>query len=170
MNLRHLIIFSFFAAGPLLAGTTNIYLKVHLESENQTVDKKAVEETRAHWLQVRVTNGSSLNLEGLTLRWKLYAANLQRGKDDILVEKSGESKFALASGKYADITTSKVAFKHTPQHSEKTSSGGSSSRAKYKTVPESGHRYHGYSVEVLDPAGTVIGEFYSNQSLRHLNE
>lgn len=160
--------FSLLSAGSLLAGPSHVFLNVRLESENQTVNKKAAEETRAHWLLVRVTNGAIVNLEGLTLRWKLYAANLQRGKDSILVEKSGESKFVLAAGKTADITTNKVSFTYTPQHSERMS--GSSRYARYKTIPESGHRYHGYSVEILDSTGAVIGEVYSNEALRHLKD
>ncbi len=138
-------------------------LQVKADSENKTADKKKAEVTRAAWLNVRVTNTSGTKLEGVTLKWTLYAANLRRGADSIVVEKSGEMKITVdASGRYTDVSTPKVAFVYTPMHTE---SSGSSRRMKSKTVEESGHRYHGYLVQVLN-GDAVLGEAISNESLR----
>jgi hypothetical protein len=60
------------------------------------------------------------------------------------------------------VATPKVAFVFTPMHTE---SSGSGRRMRSKTVEESGHRYHGYHVQVLN-GDTVIGEAISNEALR----
>jgi len=163
INFRLSILFSLIFASILSAGDVTIAVKV--DSENKSAEAKAVEKTRVHWLNIRVTNNTGSKLEGLTLKWKLYAANLQRGHDDVIVEKSGDMNISVdANGRFADITTPKVPFTYTPLHSEKS---GSSRRATYKKVDESGHRYHGFHVQVMN-GDTVIGEAISNESLRHL--
>ncbi len=165
MKLSISLVCSLLLTGSLIAGTPNVSLQIHVGTENQTTDRKAVEETRARWLTVRVTNSSSENLAGLELQWTLYADDLKRGTDGVVEEKSGIERFSVeASGRYTDVTTSKVPFKWTPQHSERN---GTSRRASYKRVPESGHRYHGYVVKVVKD-GTVIGEACSDPSLRKL--
>jgi len=144
----------------------DLALTVRPESENKTVNKKAAEETRAHWLIVRVTNASGTKLEGLTLKWTLFAANLQRGADDIIVEKSGDMKFSVdGNGRFTDLTTPQVAFVWAPQHSVKSGSGR---RSSFKRVAESGHRYHGYRVQVLN-GDSVVSEAYSSEALRRVN-
>lgn len=163
MILRIFFFISLFLAGPVMAG--DVLLQVKVESENKTTDSKSPEKTRLHWLLVRVTNSTGVKLEGLTLKWKLYAANLQRGADEISVEKSGDVKFSVdANGQLTDVSTPKVPFTYSPQHSEKSGSGR---RTSYKRVAESGHRYHGYVIQVLN-GDTVIGEALSNESLRHV--
>jgi hypothetical protein len=158
MIIRLSILCSFLLASVASAGSVTLLVKA--ASENKTADKKKAATTRAEWLNVRITNPSGTKLEGVTLKWTLYAANLKRGTDDIVVEKSGEMKFAVeANGRYTDITTPKVAFVFTPMHSE------SSGRRSTKTVEESGHRYHGYLVQVLN-GDTVIAEAISNEGLR----
>ncbi|HEY1051918.1 MAG TPA: hypothetical protein VGE39_19235 [Prosthecobacter sp.] len=154
------------SASTLLAGTASVSVQVAPQSENQTKDRKAVEETRGHWLTVRVRNLTPAKLEGLTLKWTLYASNLQRGTDDVVVQKSGDIQFSAdPNGSPMDLTTPKTAFTWTPQHSVRS---GSSRRAVYTRVPEAGHRYHGYHVQVLS-GDTVIGEAISSEALRKLN-
>lgn len=151
------ILFSLLLTGIASAGS--VMLTVKAASENKTADKKKAEVTRAYWLNVRVTNPSGANLDGVTLKWTLFAANLRRGSDTIVVEKSGDMKISVdANGRYADIATPKVAFVFTPMHSER--SGRST-----KTVEESGHRYHGYHVQVVS-GDVVLGEVWSNEALR----
>lgn len=163
MILRIFFFLSLFLASPLVAG--DLILQVKVESESKSTDHKSPEKTRVHSLLVRVTNSTSTKLEGLTLRWKLYSANLQRGADEISVEKSGDVKFGVEpNGQFTDVSTPKVPFTYSPQHSEKTGSGR---RTSYKRVAESGHRYHGYAVQVLN-GESVIAEALSNESLRHL--
>ena len=161
MNTILSILWSLLLTGVASAGS--VMLNVKPASENKTADKKQAEVTRAYWLNVRVTNPSGVKLEGVTLKWTLYAANLRRGSDSIVVEKSGDMKIAVdASGRYTDLVTPKVAFVYTPMHSERK---GRSSRI----VEESGHRYHGWHVQVLN-GDTIIGEAISNEGLRkHLD-
>lgn len=142
-----------------LASAGGVMLLVKAASENKTADKKKAEVTRAQWLNVRVTNPSGTKLEGATLKWTLFAANLQRGTDDIVVEKSGEMKFTVdANGRSVDLVTPKVAYTYTPMHSERKG-------RRSTTVEESGHRYHGYHVQIIN-GDTVIGEAISNEGLR----
>lgn len=161
MNIHLSIFCSLLLAGAASAGP--VMLTVKPVSENKTRDKTKAEVTRAEWLNVHVTNTSATKLEGVTLKWTLYAANLRRGTDSILVEKSGEMKITVdANGRYADVTTPKVPFVYTPMHTE---TSGSGRRMKATTVEESGHRYHGFLVQVLKE-GVVIGEAISNEALR----
>jgi hypothetical protein len=158
MNIPFSILCSLVFASAASAGS--VMLQVKADSENKTADKTKAEVTRAYWLNVRVTNPTGTKLEGVTLKWTLFAANLRRGSDSIVVEKSGDIKITVdASGRYTDVATPKVAFVHTPMHSEK------SGRRSTKTVEESGHRYHGFHVQVLN-GDTVLGEAISNEALR----
>ncbi|MBB5034436.1 hypothetical protein [Prosthecobacter vanneervenii] len=157
MKTYLVIFFSMLLAGGAYAGAVTINVKPG--SENKTADKKKAEVTRAYWLNVRITNPSGTKLEGVTLRWTLFAANLRRGADSIVVEKSGDMKVTVdANGRYLDVATPKVAFVYTPMHTE-------SSGRRSKMVEESGHRYHGYHVQVLN-GDTVLGEAISNEGLR----
>lgn len=157
MNTFFSILFSLLLTGAASAGS--VMLNVKAASENKTADKKKAEVTRAYWLNIRVTNSSATKLEGATLKWTLYAANLRRGSDSVVVEKSGDIKISLdANGRYADLATPKVAFVFTPMHSERK---GRSSI----TIEESGHRYHGFHVQVVN-GDTVLGELWSNEALR----
>jgi len=143
-----------------VASAGSVSLNVKADSENKTADKKKAEVTRAYWLNVRVTNPSGTKLEGVTLKWTLFAANLRRGTDSIVVEKSGEMKITVdANGRAVDIATPKVAFVFTPMHTE------SSGRRSTKTVEESGHRYHGFHVQVIN-GDAVLGDIWSNEALR----
>ncbi len=152
------ILFSLLFASVASAGS--VTLNVKAASENKTADKKKAEVTRAYWLNVRVTNPSGTKLEGATLKWTLFAANLRRGTDTIVVEKSGEMKINVdANGHAVDVATPKVSFVYTPMHTE------SSGRRSTKTVEESGHRYHGFHVQVVN-GDTVLGEAISNEGLR----
>lgn len=165
MKLLIPFVCSLLLTGPLMAGTPNVSIQVHVGTENQTTDRKSADEIRARWLTVRVTNSSSENLEGLELQWTLYADDLKRGTDEVVEEKSGTERFSVAaSGRYTDVTTAKVPFKWTPQHSERSGSGR---RSSYKRVPESGRRYHGYAVKVVKD-GAVIGELFSDPALRKM--
>lgn len=157
MNAILSILLSLLLTGVASAGS--VMLNVKPASENKTADKKQAEVTRAYWLNVRVTNQSGVKLEGATLKWTLFAANLRRGTDSIVVEKSGDIKISVdANGRYADLVTPKVAFVFTPMHSERK---GRSSI----TVEEAGHRYHGFHVQVMS-GDAVIGELWSNEALR----
>jgi len=157
MNTIVSILFSLMLTSAASAGS--VLLTVKAASENKTADKKKAEVTRAYWLNVRVTNSSGTKLEGVTLKWTMFAANLRRGTDSIVVEKSGDIKITVdANGRYVDIATPKVSFVYTPMHSERK---GRSSI----TVEEAGHRYHGYHLQVLN-GDTVLGEAISNEGLR----
>lgn len=157
MNTILSIFFSLLLTGVASAGS--VMLNVKAASENKTADKKQAEVTRAYWLNVRVTNPSGVKLEGVTLKWTLFAANLRRGSDSIVVEKSGDMKIAVdANGRYADLATPKVAFVFTPMHSERKG-------RRSTTVEEAGHRYHGFHVQVIN-GDAVLGEIWSNEALR----
>jgi hypothetical protein len=150
------LLFSLFMAAPLFAGPPNVSLKVLVNSDSQPGDKDATKETRTRWLTVRVTNTSNENLEGVSLKWTLYASELQKGANDIVVEKSGEETFKVeGKGRYTDITTAKVPF---------TKTLASKGKGKKKT-PESGHSYYGYTVQILKD-GAVMGEALSNEAMR----
>jgi hypothetical protein len=157
MNTILSILFSVLLTGVASAGS--VMLNVKAASENKTADKKQAEVTRAYWLNVRVTNPSGVKLEGVTLKWTLFAANLRRGSDTIVVEKSGEMKITVdANGRYADIATPKVPFVFSPMHSERKG-------RRSTTVEESGHRYHGWHVQILN-GDAVLGDAISNEGLR----
>jgi hypothetical protein len=157
MNAIYSILLSLLLTGVATAGSVS--LAVRAASENKTADKKKAEVTRAYWLNIRVTNLSGTKLDGATLKWTLFAANLRRGADSIVVEISGDISITVdANGRYADLTTPKVSFVHTPMHSERK---GRSSI----TVEETGHRYHGFHVQVVN-GDAVLGDFWSNEGLR----
>lgn len=163
MKLTLTLFCSLLLFATLVAGTPNVSIHADVKSENKTVDKKSADEIHSRWLVVRITNLSSEKLEGLELKWTLYADDLKRGTDGIVVEKSGAEQFSLeASGRYTDVKTPEVSFKWAPQHSVRTGSGRS---ARYKMVPEAGHRYHGYALQVIKD-GVVLGEVISGKSMR----
>ena len=150
MNIRFAILCGLLFASAASAGSVSVAVKA--ETETKSVDRTKEVYTTAHWLNVRITNPNSTKLEGVTLKWTLYAANLRRGTDTISVEKSGEMKITVdANGRYADFTTPKVAFVYTRMHTER------SGRRSSKTVEESGKRYHGFHVQVLN-GDAVLGE------------
>lgn len=148
------------------AGSSHVTVNVEVESERGKKDtdknEKTPDESRAHWLVVRVSNMSQIKLEGLTLKWALYADDLKRGTDAIVVQKEGEEQLGIDPGQYVDVTTAKVLFEWIPQHAERTGTGR---RSRAKKVDETGHRYHGYSVQVLQD-GVIIGEAFSHRSLQ----
>lgn len=152
------------------AATPKIQLQVHIESEHgskSSSDPKSIAESRARWLIVRVTNPSPLKMEGLTLKWTFYAHDLKRGHDEVVVQKSGSENFGIEpSGHSTDVTTPKVMFEWTPQHSERSGSGR---RMSYKKVDETGHRYHGYTVQVLQ-GDAVLGEASNDPKLLKASE
>lgn len=148
------------------AGSGHVTVNVEVESERGKKDtdknEKTPDESRSHWLVVRVSNMSQIKLEGLTVKWALYADDLRRGTDAIVVQKEGEEQLGVDPGQYVDVTTAKVLFEWIPQHAERTGTGR---RARAKKVDETGHRYHGYSVQVLQD-GVIIGEAFSHRSLQ----
>lgn len=164
----YLVLFvSLLLASVASAGPVSLFVK--LEGEKKPVDrnskdqKKMAEVTRTQWLSVRVTNSTNVKLDGVTLKWIMFASNLRRGSDSTVVEKSGEMKITVdASGRYTDVVTPKVAFVYTPTHTE---TSGSGRRSRAKEVEETGHKYHGYYIQVLN-GDTVLGEAISNEALR----
>ncbi len=161
------ILFCLLFASIASAGTVTLAVKV--EGEKKPADKttkdqkKLAEVTRTQWLSVRVTNSSGTKLDGATLKWILFSSELRRGSDSTVVEKSGEMKISVDSnGRYADVTTPKVAFVYTPTHTE---TSGSGRRVRAKEVEETGHKYRGYYVQVLN-GDAVLGEAISNEALR----
>lgn len=152
------------------ADPQKVLLQVRVESERVSKggnDSKSPDESRARWLIIRATNPSSVKMEGLVLKWTFYADDLKRGHDEVVVEKSGSENFAIeASGRSTDVTTPKVVFEWTPQHSVRKGSGR---RVSFKKVDETGHRYHGYAVQVLQ-GGVVIGEASNDPKLLKKSE
>lgn len=153
-------------ASPCLAdeGRVSIQVAVQKETGQKDVDNntKTPDASRTHWLAVKVLNTSPAPMEGLTLKWTLFASELQRGADRIVAEKTGEMPLNIPAGQETVLTTSKVIFHWTPQHSERTGSGR---RSSAKRVDETGHRYRGYRVQVMQ-GGQVIGESVSDRSLQ----
>ena len=149
------LLFASFAS----AGTVTVAVKP--DSEKTPGDKTKPDVTRAHWLNVHVSNSTGAKLEGVTLKWSLYASNLRPGADSISVEKSGEMKITVdANGKYVDVSTPKVAFTTIPYH---TVPKGRSSEG----VEASGKKYHGFHVQILN--GTeVLGEAMSDSVKKEL--
>jgi hypothetical protein len=147
MNTRLAILCSLLFASAASAGSVTVTVKPEVQHKSTNIQKE--EYVTANWLRVRITNYSPTKLEGVTLKWALYAANLRRGADSIAIEKSGEMKIAVDSnGRYVDIETPKVAFEYVRTHSER------SGRRRYKLVEESGKKYHGFHVQVLN--GTEV--------------
>lgn len=153
MNTPLAILCSLLFATAASAGSVEITVKPEVQQKSSDIKKE--EYVTTHWLKVRITNYSPIKLEGVTLKWALYAANLRRGADTINVEKSGEMKITVDSnGRYLDIETPKVAFDYVRTHSER------SGRRSYKLVEESGKKYHGFHVQVLN-GNEVLGEAVS---------
>jgi len=160
MNASLSILCSLLLASVASAGSVSIVVKP--EKENKSIDRKKEEYTTANWLSLRITNSSNTKLEGVTLKWSLYASNLRRGADTVSVEKSGEMKITVdASGRYTDVTTPKVSFVYTRMHTER------SGRRSTKTVEESGKKYHGFHVQVIN-GDTVLGEAVSESVKKQL--
>lgn len=155
-----------FSTALSFAANGHVTVNVEVESERgkKDTDKnaKTPDESRSHWLVVRLSNMSQTKLEGLTVKWVLYADDLKRGTDAIVAQKEGEQKVGIDPGQFAEVTTDKVLFEWIPMHYERTGSGR---RSSSKKVDEKGHRYHGYAVQVLQE-GVVIGEAYSHRSLQ----
>ena len=153
MNIRLSILCSLLFASIASAGSVSVAVKP--DSEKKPGDKTKPDVTRAVWLNVHVTNSTGAKLDGVTLKWVLYAATLKRGADSISIEKSGEMKITVdANGRYLDVETPKVAFEYVRTHSER------SGRRSYKMVEESGKKYHGFHVQVINGT-TVLGEAVS---------
>ena len=160
MNARLAILCSLLFASAASAGSVTVTVKP--EVEQKSTDIKKEEYVTAHWLKVRITNTSGTKLEGVTLKWALYAANLRRGADSVAIEKSGEMKITVDSnGRYLDVETPKVAFDYVRTHSER------SGRRRYKLVEESGKKYHGFHVQVLN-GSEVLGEAVSEAIRKEL--
>ncbi len=163
MNLKHFLVavllLALGPAIPLMADPSGLSIKVLVNSENQATDKKSSNETRVRWLSVRITNSGGSTVEGLSLKWALYASELQKGANDVVLEKSGEEKFSVeGNGRFTDVTTAKVPFTWTRQHSERVG-------RQTKKVPESGHRYYGYTVRVMKDT-EVLAEYLSSEAMR----
>jgi len=160
MNTRLAILCSLLLAGAASAGSVDVAVKPEVEKKSADITKE--EYVSAHWLRVRITNFTGTKLDGVTLKWALYAANLRRGADTVSVEKSGEMKITVDSnGRYLDVETPKVAFDYVRTHSER------SGRRSYQLVEESGKKYHGFHVQVLN--GTeVLGEAVSESVRKQL--
>jgi len=153
MNTPLAILCSLLFASAASAGSVTLAVKPEVQQKSSDITKE--EYVTTHWLRVRITNYSPVKLEGVTLKWALYAANLRRGADTISVEKSGEMKITVdPSGRYLDIETPKVAFDYVRTHSER------SGRRSYKLVEESGKKYHGFHVQVVS-GNDVLGEAIS---------
>ena len=160
MNARLAILCSLLFASAASAGSVDVAVKPEVEKKSADIAKEKY--VTAHWLRVRVTNHTGTKLDGVTLKWALYAANLRRGADTVSVEKSGEMKITVdANGRYLDVETPKVAFEYVRTHSER------SGRRSYKLVEESGKKYHGFHVQVLNGT-TVIGEAVSEAIRKQL--
>ncbi len=159
MNIRITLLCSLLFASIASAGVVSVAVKP--DSEKKPGDKTKPDVTRAVWLNVRVTNSSGAKLDGVTLKWVLYAAAIKRGADSISIEKSGEMKITVDSnGKYIDVATPKVAFTTIPFHTE-----GSGRRSKQ--VEASGKKFHGFHVQILN--GTeVLGEAVSEAVKKEL--
>lgn len=154
-----LLLFALCLVLPGHAEPSGLSLNVQLGSENQSTDNKSPNEVRARWLTVRVTNATAEKLEGLSLNWALYAVELKKGANDVVLEKSGEEKFSVeANGRFTDVTTAKVPFKWTRQHAQR-------SGRRVVKVPESGRRYYGYTVRVMKD-GVVLAEHLSGEAMR----
>lgn len=160
MNTTLAILCSLLFATAASAGSVDITVKPEVQKKSADITKE--EYVTTHWLRVRITNYSPTKLEGVTLKWALYAANLRRGADTIAVEKSGEMKITVDSnGRYLDIETPKVAFDYIRTHSER------SGRRSYKLVEESGKKYHGFHVQVVS-GNAVLGEAFSESVRKQL--
>ena len=160
MNTPLAILCSLLFATAASAGSVTVAVKP--ETQKKSADIVKEEYASAHWLRVRITNSSPTKLEGVTLKWALYAANLRRGSDSITVEKSGDITITVDSnGRYLDIETPKVVFDYIRTHSER------SGRRSYKLVEESGKKYHGFHVQVVS-GSTVLGEAFSESVRKQL--
>ncbi|WP_395739262.1 hypothetical protein [Prosthecobacter sp.] len=160
MKTRLAILCTLLFASAAMAGSVTVTVKPEVEKKSTDLVKE--EYVTAHWLRVRITNYTGTKLEGVTLKWALYAANLRRGADTLAVEKSGEMTVSVdSSGRYVDIETPKVAFDYVRTHSER------SGRRSYKLVEESGKKYHGFHVQVLS-GSQVLGEAVSESVRKHL--
>lgn len=153
------VLFFLLTASPALEGADFVLLNVQVKT--QSADRDPHQE-HVKWLVVHVTNESADSLTGATLRWKLFAEEVGQRNHPVVVEKQGDEKLTVnGHGENTDVTTSKVSFKWTLGHSVRTG------RRRYKYVPESGRRYHGYVVEVVKD-GRVIAESLSAESLRNI--
>ncbi|MCX6848313.1 MAG: hypothetical protein NTY98_05290 [Verrucomicrobia bacterium] len=160
MNTRLAILCSLLLASAASAGSVTIAVKPEVHKKSADIVKE--EYATANWLKVRITNTSNVKLEGVTLKWALYAANLRRGSDSVTVEKSGDMTITVDSnGRYLDVETPKVVFEYVRTHSER------SGRRSYKLVEESGKKYHGFHVQVVS-GSTVLGEAFSESVRKHL--
>ncbi len=159
MNIRLSILCSLLFASIASAGSVSVAVKP--DSEKKPGDKTKPDVTRAVWLNVHVTNSTGAKLDGVTLKWVLYAATLKRGADSISIEKSGEMKITVdANGRYVDVATPKVAFTTIPYHTVRK---GRSSQV----VEASGKKFHGFHVQILN--GTeVLGEAVSEAVKKEL--
>lgn len=161
MKSIHILSALLLLAGSCSADPGKVILQAGAQSGGGTHDNKTHVETRQHWVEIKVRNLSQIKLDGLKLKWTLFASDLQRGTDRKVVEKSGEQAFSIEPGSEVQLTTPKVDFKWTPMHAERTGSGR---RARAKKVDETGHRYHGYRLQVIQD-GAVIGEAASDRAL-----
>lgn len=142
------------------ADTPEVILETTVHTENESTAAHNAKKVRDQWLEIHASSPQAI--EGLKLRWTLFASELQRGANRIVVEESGEKNLNLDDTcHWVTESTPKVSFAWVPQHMETTGSGR---RARGHRVEESGHRYYGYRVEVLS-GDKVLAACVSQQAL-----
>ncbi|MFM2168689.1 MAG: hypothetical protein RIS79_3060, partial [Verrucomicrobiota bacterium] len=91
------------------AGTGHLTLHAEVESERGSKatikNEKTPDESRSHRLVIHVSNMDHTNLEGLMLKWALYADDLKRGTDASVVQKEGEEKLGVDARQFVELTT-----------------------------------------------------------------
>jgi hypothetical protein len=144
-----------------LAETSMAPDKVHvtpdLVSEHRDPEKSP-KEVVVKTLKMTLNNHTNEDIKSATVRVIFYARDLT--KDSTIVEKTLEKTVILPARKELSITMDSVTFNYTPDHGSTVK--GRRGKVTSKRVPASGHRYAGYSVQLIE-AGKVVGWSSSGQ-------
>ena len=143
------------AIGQNALAPDKVHVTADLISEHHDPAKSA-DEVVVKTIKLSLENHSNQDINDATVRVVFYANELP--KNSIVVEKKLEKQVSLAGRKNAVVVMDAVTFKFTPSHGESVK--GRRGKSSSKRVAASGHRYAGYSIEIIE-SGKVVGWGFS---------
>lgn len=143
------------AIGQNALAPDKVHVTADLVSDHHDPAKSA-DEVVVKTMKLTLENHSNQDINNATVRVVFYASELT--KDTVIVEKTLVKPISLAGRKNAVIAMDAVTFKFTPSHGESVK--GRRGKSSSKRVAATGHRYAGYSIEIIE-SGKVVGWGFS---------
>lgn len=128
-----------------------VHVTPELTSEHRDPKKSATEIVEKR-LKLILSNHSNQEVKNAAIRIVFYATDVK--KNTPVIEKTLEKTTSIEAGGQAKIIIDPVTFQYTPEHGSPVKAG--QRRAVSKKIPASGHRYAGYSVQIVEN-GKIVG-------------